>query len=160
MSSRVARVVVLAALMLAACVREPRLEQPAGVVPDVRGTWDGTWGGTPITLTILEQAGTSRQGGIWVGPWPLTGAGLPTVGGVLTFPIDGTPTSVNVRGRFGDSNGGLTLLLDTLTPDRAQLVLSVVGDERLAGTGEARPRWYPQGSVELTRASVPQRRTP
>ena len=144
-------VLVVAALLLAGCATEPRLDQPAGVVPDVRGAWAGTWGGTPVALTILEQGGTSRQGGIWLGPWPLTGAGLPTVSGILTFPIDGTPTSVNVRGRFGDWNGGLTLLIDTLTPDRAQLVLTLVEDERLAGTGDARPRWYPRGPVELVR---------
>ena len=86
-----------------------------------------------------------------VGPWPLTGAGLPSVTGVLTFPVQGAPTSVNVRGRFGDWNGGLTLLIDTLTPDRAQLVLTRVSDDRLAGSGTARPAWYPQGSVELVR---------
>jgi len=149
---RVALLGVLAALALTACVREPRLDQPAGAVPDVRGTWRGTWGGTPVTLTILEQGGTSRQGGIMVGPWPLTGAGLPSCGGILTFPIDGTPTTVNVQGRFGDWNGGLVLVIDTLTPDRAQLVLTRLTSNRLAGTGASRPRWYPQGRVELVRA--------
>ena len=84
--------VVALALLLAACASEPRLEQPIGVVPDVRGTWQGTWGGASVTL-----------------------------------------------------------LIDMLTPDRAQLVLTRVSDDRLAGSGTARPAWYPQGSVELVR---------
>ena len=147
--------VVVLALLLVGCASEPRLEQPAGVVPDVRGTWQGTWGGAPVTLLILEQGGTARQGGIRIGPWPLTGAGLPSVDGVLTFPVQGAPTSVNVRGRFGDWNGGLTLLIDTLTPDRAQLVLTRISDDRLTGSGTARPPWYPQGPVELVRTRTP-----
>ena len=75
--------------------------------------------------------------------------------GVLTFPVQGAPTSVNVRGRFGDWNGGLTLLIDTLTPDRAQLVLTRISDDRLTGSGTARPPWYPQGPVELVRTRTP-----
>jgi hypothetical protein len=39
--------VVVLALLLVGCASEPRLEQPAGVVPDVRGTWQGTWGARP-----------------------------------------------------------------------------------------------------------------
>ena len=42
--------IVVLALLLVSCASEPRLEQPAGVVPDVRGTWQGTWGGAPVTL--------------------------------------------------------------------------------------------------------------
>src|SRR5205823_5051852 len=67
--------VVLLALTLGACATEPRLGQPQDVVPDLRGTWQGTWGGAPVTLLVLEQGGTTRQGGISVGPWALTGAG-------------------------------------------------------------------------------------
>src|SRR2546421_13090353 len=147
--------VVLLALTLGACATEPRLRQPQDVVPALRGTWQGTWGGAPVTLLVLEQGGTTRQGGISVGPWALTGAGLPALAGVLTFPSNGAPVSVNVKGRFGDWNGGLTLVVDALTRDGQQLVLTHVGSDRLGGTGTSRQRWDPQGPVELARAAVP-----
>ena len=147
--------VVLLALFLAACASEPRLSQPVQAIPDLRGTWRGTWGGAPITLLVLEQGGTARQGGITVGPWPLNGAGLPSLQGVLTYPANGVPTSVNVRGRFGDWNGDFTLVVDALTADGQQLVLTHVGGERLSGSGTSRRSWDPQGPVELARAPAP-----
>jgi len=146
---------ILLALVLAACASEPRLNQPTQTVPDLRGTWRGTWGGAPITLLVLEQGGTTRQGGITVGPWPLTGAGLPSLEGVLTYPSNGAPTSVNVRGRFGDWNGGFTLVVDALTRDGQQLVLTRIDGDRLSGSGSSRLSWDPQGAVELVRASAP-----
>jgi len=148
---------VLFALSLAACATEPRLGQPQNVIPDLRGTWQGTWGGEPVTLLVLEQGGTARQGGISVGPWALTGAGLPSLGGVLTFPSNGAPVSVNVQGRFGDWNGGFTLVVDALTRDGQQLVLTHVTTDRLRGTGTSRQRWDPEGSVELARAGQTRR---
>lgn len=146
---------ILLALVLAACASEPRLDQPTQTVPDLRGTWRGTWGAAPITLLVLEQGGTTRQGGIAVGPWPLTGAGLPSLEGVLTYPSNGAPTSVNVRGRFGDWNGGFTLVVDALTRDGQQLVLTRIAGDRLSGSGSSRRSWDPQGAVELVRASAP-----
>ena len=143
--------VVLLALIVGACATEPRLGQPQDVVPDLRGTWQGTWGGAPVTLNVLEQGGCARQGGITVGPWPLTGAGLPSLAGVLTFPVRGEPVSVNVRGRFGDWNGGLRLLIDTLAAQPAQLLLTPIADDRLVGSGTSRLRWHPQGPVELVK---------
>jgi len=148
---------VLFALSLAACATEPRLGQPQNVIPDLRGTWQGTWGGEPVTLLVLEQGGTARQGGISVGPWALTGAGLPSLGGVLTFPSNGAPVSVNVQGRFGDWNGGFTLVVDALTRDGQQLVLTHVTTDRLRGTGTSRQRWDPEGPVELARAGQTRR---
>jgi hypothetical protein len=142
---------VALALALTACASEPRLEQPADIVPDLRGTWQGTWGGAPVTLNVLEQGGTTRQGGIVVGPWPLTGAGLPSMAGVLTFPVRGEPVSVNVKGRFGDWNGGLRLLIDTLAADSAQLLLTPIAGDRLVGSGTSRLSWQPQGPVELVK---------
>ena len=139
------------ALLLTACARGPVLTQPSAEVPDLRGTWRGTWGGAPITLLVLEQAGTTRQGGISVGPWALTGAGLPALAGVLTFPSNGAPVSVNVKGRFGDWNGGLTLVIDALTQNGEQLVLTRLAEDRLTGTGTSRLRWEPQGPVELVK---------
>ena len=142
--------VAVLALLVSACASEPVLTQPSAVIPDLRGTWRGTWGGTPATLLVLEQGGTTRQGGITVGPWPLTGAGLPSLGGVFTFTSNGAPVSVNVQGRFGDWNGGLTVVVDALTDHGQQLVLRPAG-ERLIGTGTSRLAWDPAGPVELAR---------
>ena len=143
------------ALLLAACATTPRLDHPTAAIPDLRGTWRGTWGGAPITLLVLEQGGTTRLGGIVVGPWPLTGAGLPTLGGVLTYPSNGAPISVNVQGRFGDLNGGLALVIEALTRDGQALVLTSVANDRLAGTGTSRLAWDPNGPVELARTPSP-----
>ena len=147
--------VIVLALLLGACAGGPVLTQPSAQVPDLRGTWRGTWGGAPITLLVLEQGGTTRQGGITVGPWPLTGAGLPSLAGVLTFDSNGAPVSVNVKGRFGDLNGGLALVIDALTGHDQRLVLTRVSPERLGGTGTSRRPWDPEGPVELARTAVP-----
>ena len=149
------RALVILALLVAGCAGGPVLTQPTVMIPDLRGTWRGTWGGAPITLLVLEQGGTTRQGGITVGPWPLTGAGLPALDGVLTYPSDGAPVSVNVRGRFGDWNGGFTLVVDALTRNGQQLVLTHVSGDRLRGAGTSRQSWDPQGPVELARATGP-----
>jgi len=146
--------VVLFALALAACATGPVLSQPTATIPDLRGTWRGTWGGTPATLLVLEQGGTARQGGISIGPWPLTGAGLPSLAGVLTFVSNGAPVSVNVQGRFGDWNGGLTVVVDALTRDGQQLVITRIAADRLAGTGTSRLDWDPRGPVNLERARL------
>ena len=61
------------------------------------------------------------------------------------------PVSVNVKGRFGDWNGGLTLVIDALTQNGEQLVLTRLAEDRLTGTGTSRLRWEPQGdNVKIT----------
>jgi hypothetical protein len=121
-----------------------------GLVPDLRGTWTGTWAGTPLTLVVLDQSGTlPADGGIVLGPWPLFGGTLPALTGVLTFQSADAPLSVNVQGRFGDLGGRLALVLDAVTQDSQRIVLSEVTPERLRGTGTSRLRWQPQGPVEL-----------
>ena len=145
---------VLFALTLAACSTGPVLTQPTGDVPDLRGTWRGTWAATPVTLVVIEQGGTARQGGISIGPWPLTGAGLPSFSGMLTFVSNGAPITVNVQGRFGDWDGGFTLVVEALTRDRQQLVFTHVGDHHLAGFGTSRLDWDPRGPVDLERARL------
>jgi hypothetical protein len=142
---------------LAACSTGPVLTQPASDIPDLRGTWRGTWAATPVTLVVMEQGGTARQGGIALGPWPITGAGLPSMAGVLTFVSHGTPITVNVQGRFGDFEGGFTLVVDALTADRQQLVFTHVGDDRLGGFGTSRLDWDPRGPIDLSRAASPSR---
>lgn len=136
-------------LLIAGC--GPQLRPPAVEIPDLRGTWEGTWGGTPLRLLVLEQRGTAAPGGIEVGPWSIFGERLPALSGVLTFTVRGEPTSINVHGRLGDLGGRLTLVLDGLTPSSQRLVLRRVADGRLAGEGTSRPTWEPQGPVELVR---------
>ncbi|HET7343108.1 MAG TPA: hypothetical protein VFL90_16705 [Methylomirabilota bacterium] len=142
------------AVVLGGCAAEPVLIPPAGDVPDLRGTWTGTWGGAPLTLVVTEQGGTTRDSSVRLGPWPVSGAEFPTLGGVLTYQVLGRPVSANARGRFGDLNTwpsgyGLALVIDALTPDGEHLVLTEVTADRLSGVGTSIPRWGPQGPVEL-----------
>jgi hypothetical protein len=139
------------ALVLGGCAATPALTMPRQPIPDLRGTWTGTWGGTSLTLFVLEQNGESASGGVAVGSWSLLGERLPGLSGVLTLTVRGEAVSVNVRGRLGDSNGRLTLVLDQLTTNGAQITLTSVDEHRLAGVGTSRASWEPQGPVELTR---------
>ncbi len=145
---------ILAALtlLLAGCATTPPLTMPARPVPDLKGTWTGTWGGTRLTLLVLEQEDESSSGGgVSLGPWLLLGDRLPGVSGVLTYTAREEAISVNVKGRLGDWNGKLTLVLDPATTNGAQITLTHVDERRLAGTGTSRASWEPQGAVELVR---------
>ena len=140
------------ALLLAGCATAPPLTTPVGHVPDLKGAWTGTWGGAPLTLLVLEQEDESASGGgVSLGPWLLLGDRLPGVSGVLTYTVHEDAVSVNVKGRLGDWNGKLTLVLDPATTNGAQITLTHVDERRLAGTGTSRARWEPQGAVELVR---------
>jgi hypothetical protein len=144
--------VALVVLVLAACATAPRLTAPLGEIPDLRGTWRGTWGGTPLALLVVDQGGTAPTGGVMLGPWSLSGQELPALSGVLTFQSAGTAISVNVQGWLGDSGERLTLVLDVLTPNGARIVLTVLTPDRLRGTGTSLLGWEPRGPVELRRS--------
>lgn len=150
MKPRLSRRLVVLALLLAACAATPPLSPPARPVPDLRGTWTGSWGGTPLTLLVLEQDVESASSGVSLGPWLMLGDPLPGLSGVLTFTVRSEAVSVNVRGRLGDSNGRLTLVLDPLTANGGQITLTSVDAQRLVGVGTSRASWEPQGPVELT----------
>src|SRR6267143_1247264 len=143
-------VVALAAL-LGACTTAVPLTMPSGPVPDLRGTWKGTWGGTPLTLLVLDQREASPVDGVFLGSWPMLGQELPGVSGVLTFTARGEVISVNVQGRLGESNGRLTLVLEPVTVNGGQMTLTLVGEHRLAGAGTTQMSWEPRGPVELVR---------
>ena len=140
-------------LLFGGCVSTPSLTTPVRPVPDLKGTWTGTWGGTPLTLLVVtqEEIPTSE---VYVGPWPLFGQQLPGVSGVLTFTVRAEAISVNVRGWLGDSNGRLTLVLDPLTVNGEQIRLTHVDEHRLVGVGTSRLSWEPQGPVELVRQAA------
>ena len=138
-------------MLLGACATEVPLTMPVGPVPDLRGTWRGWWGGTPVTLLIVEQREASPVGGVFVGPWHLSGQDLWGVSGVLTLTVHGEAISVNVQGRLGDSNGRLTLVLEPITVNGGRMTLTHLGPHRLVGEGISAMRWEPQGPVELLR---------
>jgi hypothetical protein len=142
----------LAALSLLACTTTPPpLAPPIGLMPDLRGTWKGTWGGTPVTLVILDQSDAVPVDGVSVGPWQVFGQSLPGLSGILSVKLRNEMVSVNVRGRFGNWNGRLTLVLEPATVNGGFLSLVRLADDRLTGTGTAQMSWEPQGPVELIR---------
>jgi len=135
---------------------QPRQSPPmppptsAMAVPDLRGTWTGTWAQTPLTLFVLNQEETPVSG-IYVGPWPLLGQRVFGVSGILTFTVRDEAISVNVRGRFGASNGQRTLVLDPLSGYGQQIMLTRVDPDYMSGIGTSRASWEPSGPVELVR---------
>jgi hypothetical protein len=147
----VRRLVGTAALVLALASCETVAPVSPGPVPDVRGTWTGTWAGAPMTLVIREQEDGGPGGGLHVGSWQVLGRTGPTVAGVMTFTLLGSPVSTAVHGRLGDG-GGVRLLLEATPSDGRQELVLRLDDGRLAGTGTSSFGWGPQGAVELTRA--------
>ena len=146
-------VLAIAALSLVSCTTPPpALAPPLGEMPNLRGTWKGTWGATPITLVILEQQESEPAGGgVYLGPWQVLGQSLPGVSGVFSVRLRNEMVSVNVRGRLGNSNGRLTLVLEPVTVNGGWISVVRLDENRLVGTGSAQMSWEPQGPVELTR---------
>jgi len=150
--SRVGVLVAVVAALLGACAAPPPpLTTPVGLMPDLRGTWTGTWGEAPVTLVILEQRDAEPVDGVTVGPWQVFGQNLPGVAGILTVRIRNEMVSVNVKGRLGSSNGRLALVLEPATVNGGWISLTRIEQNRLAGIGTTQMRWEPQGPVELIR---------
>lgn len=133
------------------CAAAVPLTMPAGPLPDLRGAWTGTWGGTPLTLVILEQQEAMPVEGVFLGTWHVLGRKMPGVSGVLTFMLRGEAVSVNVQGRLGDSSGRTTLVLEPVTVNGGRMTLTHLGEHRLVGEGTSRMWWEPEGPVELAR---------
>ena len=147
-----AGVLAVAAVSFFACgTPPPPLTTPVGMMPDLRGTWNGTWGGAPLTLVILDQRDAEPIGGVSVGPWQVFGRDLPGVSGILSVAIRNEMVSVNVQGRLGSSNGRLTLVLEPATVNGGWISLTRLDENRLAGAGTAQMSWEPRGPVELIR---------
>jgi hypothetical protein len=154
---RVRWTVTVAALVaaLAGCQTMPPAPPEGVAVPDLRGTWTGTWGNGPATLVIRDQASVHGARGLYAGPWQILGETRPNVSGILTFTLRGEPVSTSMEGWLGYS-GGLRLVVEATAPSggRQELVLDV-DDGRLTGTGTSTFRWAPQGAVALTRLTSP-----
>ena len=107
------RAAVLLVIALFGCAQtvDLALPPPVTALPDLRGTWTGTWGGAPAQLVIIEQRELGDYAGIYLGPVQVLGRRRPGVSGVLTSTIAGASVSVNAEGWLGYANGNLTLLL-------------------------------------------------
>ena len=151
------RAVILLVVALYGCAQtvDQAPPLPATAVPDPRGTWTGTWGGTPVQLVIVEQRELGDYAGLYFGPVQLLGRRRPGVAAVLTSTIAGASVSANAEGWLGYANGGLLLFLRATTPSGVQQVtLDRSAGDRWSGRGESDFAWGPQGPIELVRRSV------
>jgi hypothetical protein len=144
---------LLAALLGGCAVGPPWPPPPSGPVPDLIGTWRGTWGGEPLALLILQQTAHSGYSGIFLGDYQLGGPHRPGISGVLTSTIRGEAVSARAEGWAGnDATGRLLLLVQSDSPAGVQrLTLARVGRDQLQGTGESSFGWGPRGPAQLTR---------
>ena len=149
--------VILLVIALAGCAQTVDMTPPppATAVPGLRGTWAGTWGGTPVQLVVVEQREFGDYAGVYFGPVQVLVRRRPGVSGVLTSTIAGAPVSANVAGWLGYSNGNLALLVHATTPSGSQqLTLNRTADDRWSGRGESDFSWGPQGPIEVVRTKV------
>lgn len=110
---------------------------PGEPVPDVVGTWEGTWMITPplpMRVIITEQNGTR-------------------VSGIVSYEPPSRPaTSTGVTGQFGVRNGRRVLLLEAAGLDRIDdFELTTLEADRLAGAGTGRGLGGQPGPVALRR---------
>jgi hypothetical protein len=147
------RALFLALLLLAGCATHPPPGPPASAVPDLRGTWMGTWGGAPATLVVTNQDLGHGESGLVLGSWHVLGQPYPTATGVLTSTVNGQMVSTHMNGLISDSGAGpvLTVQARSTTAGDQWIRLRLVGRERLEGTGESQLNWGPQGPVQLVR---------
>ena len=122
----------------------------AQVMPDPRGTWIGTWAQRPMTLVILKLE-EFPVGSVYIGPWAPFAQRQLGLSGVLTFTVRDEAISANVRGWFTAVNGRPALVLDPLTGNGQQIVLTRVERDYMSGVGTSRATWDPSGPVELVR---------
>jgi hypothetical protein len=138
------------ALLLALARCGPVPASPAGmVVPDLRGTWAGTWGGRPMTLLIRDQQDSGGEGGVYLGSWQVLGDTRPAVSGVLTFTLRESSVSTGMHGRLGFA-GGVTLVIEANPADGRQELVLKHRDGQLSGSGTSAFPWGPQGAIDLT----------
>ena len=145
---------VLVAVLLGGCAVGPPLPPPPrGPVPDLVGTWRGTWAGEPVALLISQQTADSAYSGIFLGDYHLGGPHRPGISGVLTSRIRGEAVSTRAEGWAGnDATGRLLLLVQSDSPAGVQrLMLTRVGRDELQGTGESSFSWGSRGPAQLTR---------
>ncbi|HSB61491.1 MAG TPA: hypothetical protein VLI67_07210, partial [Vicinamibacteria bacterium] len=139
--------------LLAACASAPPSPLPAALAAvDLRGTWEGRWGDTPLTLVVLEQADAAEGAGLYAGPVQILGWRRPQLTAVLTSSVAGHARSTEARGTLSAAGDRLAVwLVAPLPPGEQRLRLTLVDDDRLVGTGESSVPWGPTGDVTLHR---------
>lgn len=145
---------LLLVLSLGGCAVGPPLPPPpSGPVPDLVGTWRGTWGGAPVALLIGQQTAHSGYSGVFLGDYQLGGPNRPGISGVLTSTIRGEAVSARAEGWAGnDATGRLLLVVQSESPAGVQwLTLARVSPDQLQGSGESSFSWGPRGPAQLTR---------
>ena len=148
------RAIIFLVIALSGCAQTVDMAPPPPVtaVPDLRGTWTGTWGGTPVQLVVIDQRELGDYAGLYLGPVQLLGRRRPGVAGVLTSTIANAPVSANAEGWLGYVNGNLALLLHASTPSGSQqLTLAQTAGGGWSGQGESGFTWGSQGPIELRR---------
>jgi hypothetical protein len=143
---------VLLALLLTGCVVTPPVGPPAVSPPDLRGTWIGTWGGTPLRIVVLDQQIATGDSGVVIGSWHLLGQYYPTVNGVMTTTIGGEAVSTNMTGLVAQMGQGYSLTLrGRASAGDQEMRVRLVEADRLEGEGQSQYSWGPQGSVQAVR---------
>ena len=129
---------------------------PAVGIPDMHGSWRGTWGGAPAALLITDQQTSAGYSGIYVGSYQVFGHERPGVSGILTSQVENAQTSVRAAGWFGGAGNQLTLVILTDSPSGQQrITVRPDGPDRLIGIGESNFRGGPNGPIELRRVLTP-----
>lgn len=126
----------------------PIAYEPVG---ELAGTWTGTWGGTPLTLVIVEHTEGAPYSGLYFGPWLVAGGRYPGISGVLTYSSSGSPASVRFNGWIYSSRPFTLRVLAEAPDGQLHARLRGAGAGGLAGEGESTFRWGPQGPIELSR---------
>jgi hypothetical protein len=145
-------------MIVAGCATSPApppigAEAPA---PELGGLWTGTWAGTPVSLSLIQDEKASSPSGVYVGSWLVLGRARPAFSGIITFSRRGEMVSTRAQAwasySGGGAKGGVTLLVQSAPTDGDQeLRLRSVDGQRLVGTGYSSFPWGPQGAVELQR---------
>ena len=155
--ARIALALLCVLAFVSACAAQPPASgNPSPGVPDLRGSWTGTWGGQPLGLLITNQGDLVGSSGVYWGTTQLFGYREPGLAGIMTYTSQGRPVSVAVQGWIYYAQPRPVLLLRTETPDGPQaLTLNSVEYEHLGGSGTSHFRWGPQGAVDLARRVRP-----
>jgi hypothetical protein len=150
--------VIVVVVALSGCAQTVDQAPPpsaTGGLDDLRGTWVGTWGGTPVRLVIVEQVELGERSGVYFGPVQVLGRRRPGVAGVLTSTIAGAPVSANAEGWLGNVGGKLTMLVRaTTTAGIQEVTLARTAPDRWTGRGESEFAWGPQGAIEIARRRI------
>ena len=156
---RSGRGLVMLAVFAASCATVSTLPPPpppgtAASIPDMRGTWRGTWGGAPAALLITDEQTAAGYSGIYVGNYQVLGHERPGMAGILTSQIDNAQTSVRASGWFGGVANQLTLVILADSPSGQQrITVRPEGPDRLVGMGDSNFRGGPSGPIELQRVT-------